>query len=439
MATPTLPIKLSLTGTGSIDLASLVTALTPYFVPRPVIPVVQPPLPPVAGSITIKRSGPILIDGNNVPVQLRGVNVSGLESTAVHGWAKNADGSYNYWGDSGLGTPDFNIVKTWKANVVRIPLNAASWLGLPCIKGDGTPVAADPGAVFGYQGAVLKAVQAATAVGLYVILDLHWSAPKVTIGLPIVTGNLLPSGQPPFANADTDLLFWQQVATAYMGYHNVIFELFNEPFLDIYGGIPAAGGPDQSMLMLIGGLANRFPNETGVGAYDILQNWNVLGFQTMTNAIRIVGATNLILVSCPNYAKKLSTWVLSKVIDPLDNIGAVWHLYPAYNTMFGSAAYNVPDWSPNAYPWAESVVAAGYPVVVTETGGHNTVGTPNEPFVTNALAWVDKMNLTHPGSVGVLGWGWNVWNNADNVLIKDIIGTPTDGYGKVYHDWIVSK
>jgi hypothetical protein len=39
--------------------------------------------------------------------------------------------------------------------------------------------------------------------------------------------------------------------------------------------------------------------------------------------------------------------------------------------------------------------------------------------------------------MSLLGWGWGVWGTEDNVLIKDVNGTPTDGYGKVFHDWMV--
>ena len=40
--------------------------------------------------------------------------------------------------------------------------------------------------------------------------------------------------------------------------------------------------------------------------------------------------------------------------------------------------------------------------------------------------------------VSLLGWGWDVWGGPDNVLIKDVNGTPTDGYGKVFHDWLLA-
>ena len=39
------------------------------------------------------------------------------------------------------------------------------------------------------------------------------------------------------------------------------------------------------------------------------------------------------------------------------------------------------------------------------------------------LPWADKNGISY------LGWTFNVWQNEDNVLLKDTAGTPTDGYG----------
>ena len=33
---------------------------------------------------------------------------------------------------------------------------------------------------------------------------------------------------------------------------------------------------------------------------------------------------------------------------------------------------------------------------------------------------------------------FDVWQNADNVLVRDAAGTPTDGYGQVFHAWLAS-
>jgi len=96
------------------------------------------------------------------------------------------------------------------------PLNEDSWLGLT--------VTGIPGNVIslngpGYQAEVKATVAAANAAGLYVILDLHWTAPS----------NFAANTQNPFMNADNSINFWTSVATAFQGNPAVMFEVFNEP------------------------------------------------------------------------------------------------------------------------------------------------------------------------------------------------------------------
>jgi endoglucanase len=419
----------------AVSVPALVAALAPYFVAAPT------PAPPPSTGLAVKRSGSTLVDGNGNALQLRGVNVSGLETTAVHQWAKNADGTYNYWGDSGLVRPDkspgpdWPSILAWKANAVRIPLNASSWLGLSCVDGGGAPLPADPATTRGYQAAVLAAVTGALAAGLYVILDLHWSAPKLTINGAV--HYLLPDGQAPFADANTCLTFWEQVATAYKGMPGVMFELFNEPFLDSYGGV--SGGGDQWPLMLNGGSGTQFPNNTGAGAFNEVQAWPVLGFQQMTNAIRAAGASNLLLVSCPSYAQNLQNWLANKVVDPLNNFAAVWHAYPAYGAAYGSPAYALPNFGAQAYTWAQDIVTAGFPLVISECGDQCSAGTVGAPFLSPLLAWVDQMQSVNPGSVSVLAWAWDLWQNANDVLVTSTAGAPTPGEGQVFNAWLTSK
>ena len=79
-----------------------------------------------------------------------------------------------------------------------------------------------------------------------------------------------------------------------------------------------------------------------------------------------------------------------------------------------------------------AIQAAGFPVIATETGDRNTAATQGAPLVTTVTRWADQHD------VSVLGWAWNVWGESDHVLIKDAKGTPTDGYGRVFHDWLMA-
>ena len=136
---------------------------------------------------SIRVCGNLLVDSNGDPVQLRGVNVGGPDGVAIQGWSPS-----NPWGGvTGTPTPDWNTIKTWGVNAVRLTLNEASWLGLTCVdKGGagktvsngvqaqnrpGMTVKADPGG--NYQATVKTSVAEATAAGLFVIIDLHLTAP----------------------------------------------------------------------------------------------------------------------------------------------------------------------------------------------------------------------------------------------------------------------
>jgi aryl-phospho-beta-D-glucosidase BglC (GH1 family) len=367
-----------------------------------------PPPPPSSGSaaLALKVHGNTLTDAAGNVVQLRGVNVSGLESVAVQGWSPA-----NPWGgQTGDATPNWNTIKTWQANVVRLPLNEASWLGYPCIDAGGArgtvgaTLNPDPGA--NYQATVAKSVADATSAGLYVIIDLHWTAPA----------NNCPMGQNPMADAANSLTFWTQVATAFKGYPNVVFETFNEPYL-----YWLASTQTSWAALLSGGTETQFV--TAGTPYQVILNWQSAGMQQMVDAIRATGSTNVILIAGVDWAKDLSQWLANKPTDPSNQLGAVWHAYPAYGTTFGTAAYAQPDLAPGIWTQVQGVLAAGFPVVITEFGDHNAAGTASAPFAANLLPWADQNGVSY------LAWAWDVWLNADNVLIADAAGTPTSGFG----------
>jgi endoglucanase len=369
-----------------------------------------PPTSPGTG-MSIRVKGNELVDGTGNVVQLRGANTSALEFVAIQGWDPASP-----WGGA---EPNWAALRSWKLNSVRIPLNEASWLGLTTYDHDGTVRKADPGG--NYQATVVKAVNDAVAAGLYVILDLHWAAPNVTVAgqASAVPGS--PLTQNPMADVDHSLAFWKSIATTFKSNPAVLFELFNEPFF-----YWLTTGEDQWSVLRDGGTITEFI--TGAAnPYDIAYNWKSAGMQSMLSAVRATGATNVVLAAGLGWSQDISQWVLYKPTDPLNQLAAVWHAYPPSGTTRGTAAYSTLNWV-----WADAILAAGIPVVITETGDHDTAGTVGAPLVSNVLAWADKSGAS------VLGWGWNVWQDPDFVLIKDASGTPTDGYGKVFHDWAVN-
>ena len=356
------------------------------------------PLSPGPPSLSV--SGNRLLDGHGKLLQLRGVNVSGLEFVPVQGWSPR-----NPWGgQTGDPTPNWGTLRSWRVNTVRIPLNEASWLGYPCSDFSGTRRDPDPG--HNYRGTVQAAVRQATAAGLYVILDLHWSAP----------GSFCPLGQNPMADADHSLSFWSSVADTFRKDPNVLFELFNEPFFHWM-----SPGSEAWAVLRNGGTFTQYVTGND-RQYAAAYTWRSVGMQQMLDAIRGTGATNVVLAGAPSWSQDLSEWPANKPVDRINQLAAVWHAYPDSDVV-GSVKASLPKLGTNAYTWAANVLSAGVPLVITEVGDHNSPGTTGAPFVSIVLPWADDHGASY------IGWTWDVWQNHDNVLIKDNTGTPTDGYG----------
>src|SRR5207237_10861655 len=94
-----------------------------------------PPGPTRAPAVHVQGNG--LVDTADRPVRLRGVNRSGAEYACAQGW-----GIFDGPSDS----VSVGAIASWRANVVRLPLNATCWRGITGV----TPSYAGAN----YQGAV---------------------------------------------------------------------------------------------------------------------------------------------------------------------------------------------------------------------------------------------------------------------------------------------
>jgi hypothetical protein len=347
--------------------------------------------PPPATGLAVSVYGNHLVDAQGKTLQLRGINVAGLESVAIDNWSKDPWG-----GQTGTPTPQWSTMASWGANSVRLPLNEASWLGYTCTNANGTTENPDPGG--NYKATVTAAVNAATSQGFYVILDLHWTSP----------GKFCPKTQDVMADADNAPAFWSSVAAAFKGYPNVLFEPFNEPILF------------SQALMMNGGAQSRRISEAGTLDYS----WTSAGYNQLIAAIRATGAGNVILVGALNYSTDLSQWLTSRPVDSLGQVAAVWHAYPGYGCAFNTACYDLPNYGQASYTYAAAISAAGVPVVITEYGDQDTAGTTTAPFASRLLPWADSAGVSY------LGWTWDNWANPSFVLIKDAAGDPSAGYGE---------
>lgn len=175
------------------------------------------------------------------------------------------------------------------------------------------------------------------------------------------------------------------------------------------------------------------------------------GHQAMINAVRATGATNPCLISGLNFTSDLSQWLANVVNDPtpagfvgtwVPQIAAVWHAYPDVSGNFsgpygttGAKAYGQPNYGPAAYTNAQAIITAGYPVIITETGGMTGNGTAtanNEPFCANIAAWADIYKVT------TLFWQWDISGSAEDVCITNAAGAPIVGQGQVQQTWALA-
>src|ERR1019366_2328527 len=372
--------------------------------------------------------------------------MSGLEFVGVQSQVVST------WGGT---IPNWALFKTWGANAVRIPLNAASWLGLTTYKAEqqgatsfGAQQMADPQG--DYKQTVISAVAAAQAQGFYVILDLHWSAPQVTLNGD--TQYITPDGQPEFMNSSTDLTFWTSIAqtfgtqaTPQSGVSNtgVIFELFNEPYIDDYISPTTAYS-----LMLNGGTVSTF--HWAVGAYSVSPSGGVqlVGYQQVLNAIRGTGAHNVCIVNGAQWAQQAQNytqWFPTDTLSP-PQLAAGWHPYADGTYPYSDGdVYGLtggdPGGSTSSFAqWYLAILNNGIPVIITEDGGEaGTSATSGEPHISYMEQWADT------NFVSYIPWQWNnprPYGTSDVQNFQTVLASdgqtivPIEGEGQTLYNWM---
>jgi hypothetical protein len=343
----------------------------------------------------LRVSGNRLVDSGGHPIQLRGVNRM----------------SFEYMCSQDRGTVEgptdqaaVSAITSWGSNVVRIPLNEHCWLGID--DGLATPqFVGEP-----YREAVQSFVDLLIANGVYVILDLHWSAPAGEAAVR----------QKPMPNTSYSAAFWQSVAERFHGKDQVIFDLFNEP-------VPNNNAIDDSDEVARrswecwrdGGTAScdetlsLGPPETTMSASQ------AVGMQALVDAVRATGATNVVLVGGIQWATTLwstaaRNWLVYKPTDPLDNLAASVHVYAA-------------SWCSTVACYDNEIapVAAQAPVIAGEFGIGGCDSTAAE-WLTTLMNWLDGRQT------GYLAWVWSTPGGcANGHLIGDWEGTPSQ-YGQIY-------
>ncbi|MGO9834889.1 MAG: glycoside hydrolase family 5 protein [Polyangiaceae bacterium] len=344
------------------------------------------------------RAGQILDKSGHVVV-LHGADESGTENFCTT-WGPPAIVISPMGGPSPLTQDSLTAMKQWGLNAVRIPLNEDCWLGI-------NGVASAVGGA-NYQSPIAAAVNLITQTnGMYVILDLHWSAP----------GTTLPTAQGAMPDLDHTVTFWQQVATAYKDNGSVIFDLFNEPVM-------SSGTQTQQFTCWKNG------STTANGGDCPMVNFAVAGMQELLTTVRQAGATNLVMLGGTGYSSVLGPWPTYVPTDTLSppNIAASWHVYDDQGgcTDVGSSTVSTLCTSGNL--GGEAVMNAGYPIVVGETGYYSCSASVGKAWWPLFLSWADSQGL------GYLAWSWSD-SNSPFLLANTTTFTP-GGIGPTYQSYL---
>jgi hypothetical protein len=323
-----------------------------------------------------------LVDEQGRPIRLLGVNHSGGEYMCIQGRGIfDVPAGFDY--PTGL----VNGIAAWRANTVRIGLNEDCWLGINSVDeryGGGN-----------YQRAVRDLVERFRARGIYVILEVHWSAPGVNRA----------ERQQPMLDADHGADFWRSVAATFASDLGVVFDVFNEPYLTndaVANGNAWACWRDGC---------------TVTKSNLIAGPWQSIGMQALVDTVRSTGAKNVVMVGGLAYSNDLSGWLAHKPRDPEAQLAASMHLYNF------NACASATCWDAQVAP-----VAAEVPLVTGEIGENDCA----HGFIDTYMAWADARAISY------LGWTWNPWDCRQGpALVTDLGGTPTP-FGQGLRDHLLA-
>jgi endoglucanase len=329
-------------------------------------------------------SGNHIVTAAGKTYRLLGVNRSSAEFACVQG--------KGMWD----ATPDqasVDAMKTWNIHVVRIPINEQCWLGT-----NGSPSGAT------YQQNIKDYVNLLVSNGINPIIDLHWTYGSVNLAGNGNCTDVNATCQKPMPDAQFAPQLWTSVATAFKGNNAVLFDLFNEPWADNADGYASAA--NEWKCWRDGGTCG------GIG-------YQVAGMQSLVNAVRGTGATNVIMLGGLAWSNDLTQWLTYKPTDSTGNLMAAWHTYN-----FNSCS-NTSCWDSQVAP-----VAAQVPVVAGEIGQNSCA----HDYIDTVMAWLDSHGI------GYAAWTWNPWGcGSGNVLITDYNGTPTSTYGEGYKAHLLTQ
>ena len=338
------------------------------------------PPPGRAGTVAqVRVSGNELVSASGQRMVLRGVDRSGTEYECVQG-----HGIF----DGPSGQASVSAMRSRGINAVRLPLNEACWNGESYVN------PAYAGAR--YRAAIKAYVRLLNTSGMVAIVDLHWTDGAYT-GNTSACSSAEATCQKPMPDAAQAVPFWRSVARTFKGNASVIFDLFNEP----YPGRANGGNQAKGWQCWLNG-----------GSACVGIPYRVAGMQTLVNAARSTGASNVIMLGGLEWSNDLTGWLSHEPADPDHNLAASWH---SYNF---NACSTRSCWTSQIAP-----VTARVPLIAGEIGENDCAHTYIDPL----MSWLDSKSASY------LAWAWNTdFNCASGPgLITSYTGTPT-AYGAGY-------
>ena len=215
-----------------------------------------------SGAPALHVSGNKLVTSTGATYRLLGANRSGGEFACIQG--------NGIW-DGPMDQASIDAMKTWKISTVRVPLNEECWLGTSNV-----PAAGASGAT--YQQNVKAYVTLLLSNGITPLLEMHWNYGQYT-GSGAGCSDTKAICQKPMPDAQYAPQFWTSMANTFKD-NRILFDLFNEPYPDAAGNWTNATA--AWTCWRDGGTC------TGI-------SYQVAGFQSLVNAVRATGNTNVIL------------------------------------------------------------------------------------------------------------------------------------------------
>ena len=284
---------------------------------------------------------------------------------------------YSCTGDGHFTLADFQAMRKWGANVVRITTSSEFWAnaGASCPN---------------YRNTVRAAVANARTAHLFVILDLQWSAP-----FDSPADRKSGGVQCPMPDTGKDVAMWQDLAQIYRSDPGVLFDLYGEPY-GVSWSTWLNGGTVTAGCYVVGGPTLQLESGT----------YQAIGMHDLADKIRAIAPHNIIVVPGLNWG-----YDLSEILNG--------YALTEQNVVYDTHPFDYSDKQPSDWDQAFGDTAQAYPVIADEFGSYDCA----TQYDDQAISYFSAHHMSW------LAWAWEPGSCSGPSLITDWSGTPTIPYG----------